>query len=245
MGRETAEIAVDRADATVRDLAGGVLLDPELREDAARRRTAATEREKAVRLRARPSCAPSAARSTAEQEREQAEAQAARGQEACREAAQERRRAASPQDDAGRQDRAHPPPGHGQGRPGQRGAHRGQGPALAPADARPQGRRADRARGGADRGRRGPAPRRRRREGQGRAQERLALIRNPSIRPCAHLTRADGPGDACVRMEHARGRGTTLGAEARTSPFARSGRRSPSPSRTSAAPWWSTCGTWA
>src|SRR3954452_22524474 len=46
------ELLVDRADAAVRDAVGRVTLDRELREDAARRRTAAGERERAVRLRA-------------------------------------------------------------------------------------------------------------------------------------------------------------------------------------------------
>src|SRR5688572_23233759 len=48
-----AELVLDRADAAVRDAVGSVLRDPELREDARRRRLAATEREKALRLRER------------------------------------------------------------------------------------------------------------------------------------------------------------------------------------------------
>jgi hypothetical protein len=46
-----AGIALDRVEAQVRDLAGAVLGDEVLREDAARRRLAADERERAMRLR--------------------------------------------------------------------------------------------------------------------------------------------------------------------------------------------------
>jgi flagellar biosynthesis GTPase FlhF len=49
--RPTAGIALDRLEAQVRDLAGAVLGDEALREDAARRRLAADERERAMRLR--------------------------------------------------------------------------------------------------------------------------------------------------------------------------------------------------
>lgn len=53
MGRgQAAEIAVDRAEATARGVAGQAMGDPELQRDAARRSTAADERERAVRLRA-------------------------------------------------------------------------------------------------------------------------------------------------------------------------------------------------
>src|SRR5215212_11848386 len=48
-----AEIALDRADATVRGVAGAVLNDTELVQDAQLRRTAADERERAQRLRAK------------------------------------------------------------------------------------------------------------------------------------------------------------------------------------------------
>lgn len=50
--RPAAGIAVDRWDATVRQLAGYALLDDELREDARRRLAAADERARALRLRA-------------------------------------------------------------------------------------------------------------------------------------------------------------------------------------------------
>jgi colicin import membrane protein len=78
------EIAIDRADALVRDVAGRVLRDDELREEAHRRRTAADERERALRLH-------DAAQTQSELAREQftearAEAEAAR--RAAREEAQ-------------------------------------------------------------------------------------------------------------------------------------------------------------
>ena len=47
-----AKLALDRADATARGIAGAVLRDPELREDARRRHAAAAERRRAVSLRA-------------------------------------------------------------------------------------------------------------------------------------------------------------------------------------------------
>src|SRR3954468_8931726 len=47
-----AGLALDRADATVRTIAGTILRDSDLLHDAQRRRTAADEREKALRLRA-------------------------------------------------------------------------------------------------------------------------------------------------------------------------------------------------
>jgi len=50
--RPAASIAVDRWDAALRDVAGYALRDDELREDAARRRVAADERARALRLRA-------------------------------------------------------------------------------------------------------------------------------------------------------------------------------------------------
>lgn len=51
LGGEKAEIAIDRADATVRATAATVIGDGELREDAQRRFTAADERERALKLR--------------------------------------------------------------------------------------------------------------------------------------------------------------------------------------------------
>lgn len=51
LGGERTEIALDRADATVRATAATVIGDGELREDAERRFTAADERERALKLR--------------------------------------------------------------------------------------------------------------------------------------------------------------------------------------------------
>lgn len=50
--RSAAKLVVDRAEAVVRDVAGRVWRDPELRDDARRRRLAADERERALRLQA-------------------------------------------------------------------------------------------------------------------------------------------------------------------------------------------------
>lgn len=50
--KPAAAIAVDRFEATLRDAAGIALFDNELREDATRRRLAADERERELRLRA-------------------------------------------------------------------------------------------------------------------------------------------------------------------------------------------------
>jgi colicin import membrane protein len=49
--RNTAMLAIDRADATVRAAVGGILHDDDLRSDAFRRRAAADERERAIELR--------------------------------------------------------------------------------------------------------------------------------------------------------------------------------------------------
>lgn len=49
--RSTVELTLDRADAAVRDVAGVVWRDDQLRDDARRRRLAADERERALRLR--------------------------------------------------------------------------------------------------------------------------------------------------------------------------------------------------
>ncbi len=51
--KPAAALAVDRADATVRAVAGTLLRDPVLREDGDRRRLAANERERGLRLRHR------------------------------------------------------------------------------------------------------------------------------------------------------------------------------------------------
>lgn len=49
--KPAASITVDRADATVRDIAATVLRDPDLADDARRRRAAIAKREDALRLR--------------------------------------------------------------------------------------------------------------------------------------------------------------------------------------------------
>jgi colicin import membrane protein len=92
-----ARLVVDRAEAVVRDMAGRLWRDPELQEDARRRRLAADERERAMRL-----------RDAAEVRAEQADAERRRREQAAAEqrdraweqAAAEKRRAA---EQAGRQ----------------------------------------------------------------------------------------------------------------------------------------------
>jgi flagellar biosynthesis GTPase FlhF len=86
--RPSAGLALDRIEAHVRDLAGAALGDEVLREDAGRRRVAADERERALRLRAAGARRTSAAderladtQQDAEELREQA-AERARGQRA-------------------------------------------------------------------------------------------------------------------------------------------------------------------
>jgi hypothetical protein len=69
---EGAEIGVERADASVRDVAGRLLFDDELREDARRRRVAANEREEAARLKGKAEDVRSDARETAERRKAQA-----------------------------------------------------------------------------------------------------------------------------------------------------------------------------
>jgi hypothetical protein len=68
-----AKRAVDRADATARAVAGGVMLDPELREDARRKRTAAGERAKAANLRGKAERTTKEARGRAERRGQQAQ----------------------------------------------------------------------------------------------------------------------------------------------------------------------------
>jgi hypothetical protein len=93
--KEGAGVALDRADAAVRDVAGRVLFDDELLRDAHRRRAAADERERALRL-----------RQTAVEVSEEADEQAAarerdaeqRRQAAARQAQERKRSAASRRD---------------------------------------------------------------------------------------------------------------------------------------------------
>ena len=79
-GTSAAELVLDRADAAVRDAVGQVLNDSQLRDDARRRRAAADERERALKLRAE-----------AERTSQQADATMADRQDA----AEEKRRAAA------------------------------------------------------------------------------------------------------------------------------------------------------
>jgi len=94
--RPAATIAVDRVDATVRKVAGYALRDEELREDAMRRRVAADERARALRLRDTAEARSAAAGEKLADRVEQAEERrAAAEQRAKRERAQaEQRRAA-------------------------------------------------------------------------------------------------------------------------------------------------------
>jgi hypothetical protein len=100
--KPSAQLAVDRADATVRSVAGALLRDPVLRADGERRRQAAHERERGLRLRDR-------ADETAEQadarlqEREQ---QAQQARRRARETANARRRQAETRSQAKRQEAA-------------------------------------------------------------------------------------------------------------------------------------------
>jgi hypothetical protein len=88
--RPAAQLAVDRADATVRTVAGTLLRDPVLREDGQRRRRAARERERAVGLRSREQHTAQSAGTKLEQREEQARKQRQR----ARETASARRRQA-------------------------------------------------------------------------------------------------------------------------------------------------------
>jgi len=81
--KPAAQLAVDRADATVRSVAGTLLRDPVLLEDGQRRRQAARERERAVSLRSRE-----------QQTGETADAQLEQRDEQARQTADNRRRQA-------------------------------------------------------------------------------------------------------------------------------------------------------
>ena len=106
-----AELAVDRAEAAVRDAVGRAFNDPELQADARRRRTAADERERALKLRAaaehqseqadetlgaRQEAAEARRQAAADRERKQKQRSEARGAAESRQLAQaeERKRAA-------------------------------------------------------------------------------------------------------------------------------------------------------
>jgi hypothetical protein len=91
--KPTAQLAVDRADATVRSVAGALLRDPVLVEDGQRRHVAARERERAVRLRAREDQTAETADTRLERQDEKARKQ----RERARETASTRRRQAEDQ----------------------------------------------------------------------------------------------------------------------------------------------------
>lgn len=91
--KPAAQLAVDRADATVRSVAGTLFRDPVLVEDGQRRRRAAHERERAVRLRTREEHTAESADERLEQREEQARKQRQR----ARETATSRRRQAESQ----------------------------------------------------------------------------------------------------------------------------------------------------
>lgn len=101
-GSDSAQIAVDRADATVRSVAGFVLGDDDLMEDAARRREAADERARALHLR---SHAAGTAQSAVETIEEGAE-QAARTRVSAAEQAAQRQRQARERSEARKKEAA-------------------------------------------------------------------------------------------------------------------------------------------
>jgi flagellar biosynthesis GTPase FlhF len=94
--RPAASIAVDRWDATLREIAGYALFDEQLREEATRRRVAADERARALRLRSAAEARSAAADDRLADRVEQAEERRAAAEErAARERAEaEQRRAA-------------------------------------------------------------------------------------------------------------------------------------------------------
>jgi hypothetical protein len=89
-GAKPAQLAVDRADATVRTVAGTLLGDPVLREDGERRRLAAKERERGLRLRHQADETAEQAETRLRQSEDRAERQRRR----ARETASTRRRQA-------------------------------------------------------------------------------------------------------------------------------------------------------
>src|SRR5918997_2040703 len=80
-GGDSIELALDRAEATVRSLAGYALADDVLIDDAARRRDAVDERERALRLRADAVRHAERAEERVEEGREEAERTRARAAE--------------------------------------------------------------------------------------------------------------------------------------------------------------------
>jgi hypothetical protein len=92
----SARLAVDRLDATARTVAGAVLRDPALREDARTRRAAAQERSRAMKLRGHAAATTEQADERVEQRHEQARSRRqqadARAGNRRREAAEEKQR---------------------------------------------------------------------------------------------------------------------------------------------------------
>jgi colicin import membrane protein len=89
--REARKLAVDRADASARAVAGAVLRDQDLKADAQRRRTAADEREQAIRLKSEAKHKSAEADQRLDQHHDQAEQRRRRAAER----AEERREAAA------------------------------------------------------------------------------------------------------------------------------------------------------
>src|SRR5947209_4929677 len=97
--RTGAKLVLDRADATARAIAGALLRDPALLEDAQRRRTAADERQRAIKLRGQAQRHSAEADSKLDQRQEQAER---RRHQANQRATQRRERAAQGKDQRSR-----------------------------------------------------------------------------------------------------------------------------------------------
>lgn len=100
LGKESAALALDRADAAVRDAAGRLLFDDELLRDAHRRRAAADERERALRLR---NTAQTVSAEADEQLAERERAAEQRRQAAAQQATQRKQSAARRRDEQKRQ----------------------------------------------------------------------------------------------------------------------------------------------
>jgi hypothetical protein len=93
---QAVKLAVDRADATVRSVAGIALGDVLLQEDGSRRRAAADERERAMRLHAEAE----ARTEQADEHVEEARSEARERRESAAESAERRRRQAKERRDA-------------------------------------------------------------------------------------------------------------------------------------------------
>ena len=93
-GATPAELAIDRADAGIRAFAGRLIGDDELVQDAQRRRIAADERERAVRLKAEAEQRRQQATETAQRGRQQVKEEEQRAKQEAAEAEQRRKAAA-------------------------------------------------------------------------------------------------------------------------------------------------------